>query len=49
MLDRGEGAKLHDADGRAYLDALPGGLFAVLAGYGREEIARAPLPTKSRE
>ena len=41
MLDRGEGALLYDADGREYLDALSGGVFAVLAGYGREEIARA--------
>jgi len=41
VLDRGEGVFLHDADGREYLDALSGGLFAVLAGYGREEIARA--------
>jgi adenosylmethionine-8-amino-7-oxononanoate aminotransferase len=28
-------------DGREYLDGLAGGVFAVLAGYGREEIARA--------
>ena len=41
VLDRGEGAILYDADGREYLDALSGGVFAVLAGYGREEIARA--------
>lgn len=41
VLDRGEGAVLHDADGREYLDALAGGVFAVLPGYGREEIARA--------
>ncbi|HLO36468.1 MAG TPA: aminotransferase class III-fold pyridoxal phosphate-dependent enzyme, partial [Candidatus Deferrimicrobium sp.] len=41
MLERGEGALLYDADGREYLDALSGGVFAVLAGYGREEIARA--------
>jgi adenosylmethionine-8-amino-7-oxononanoate aminotransferase len=41
MLDRGEGALLYDAEGREYLDALSGGVFAVLAGYGREEIARA--------
>ena len=41
VLERGEGVFLHDADGREYLDALSGGLFAVLAGYGREEIARA--------
>lgn len=41
LLERGEGATLFDADGKAYLDALSGGVFAVLAGYGREEIARA--------
>ena len=41
VLDHGEGALLYDADGREYLDALSGGVFAVLAGYGREEIARA--------
>ncbi|HET7870399.1 MAG TPA: aspartate aminotransferase family protein [Actinomycetota bacterium] len=41
VLDRGEGALLYDVEGREYLDAMAGGLFAVLAGYGREEIARA--------
>jgi len=41
VLERGEGAILYDADGGQYLDALSGGVFAVLAGYGREEIARA--------
>lgn len=41
VLDRGDGAFLYDADGREYLDALAGGVFAVLAGYGREPIARA--------
>jgi adenosylmethionine-8-amino-7-oxononanoate aminotransferase len=41
ILERGEGATLVDADGREYLDALSGGVFAVLAGYGREEIAQA--------
>jgi adenosylmethionine-8-amino-7-oxononanoate aminotransferase len=41
ILDHGEGAVLYDADGREYLDALSGGVFAVLSGYGREEIARA--------
>jgi adenosylmethionine-8-amino-7-oxononanoate aminotransferase len=41
VLDRGAGALLYDADGREYLDALSGGVFAVLVGYGREEIARA--------
>jgi 4-aminobutyrate aminotransferase-like enzyme len=32
VLERGEGALLCDADGREYLDALSGGVFAVLAG-----------------
>jgi adenosylmethionine-8-amino-7-oxononanoate aminotransferase len=41
VLERGEGAFLYDANGREYLDAMSGGVFAVLAGYGREEIARA--------
>lgn len=41
VLERGQGAMLYDADGREYLDALSGGVFAVLAGYGREAIARA--------
>ena len=31
VLDRGEGAFLYDAAGREYLDALSGGVFAVLA------------------
>jgi adenosylmethionine-8-amino-7-oxononanoate aminotransferase len=41
VLERGKGAFLYDTDGREYLDAMAGGLFAVLAGYGREEIAQA--------
>ncbi len=41
VLTRGEGALLYDDTGREYLDALAGGVFAVLAGHGREEIARA--------
>ncbi len=41
ILKRGEGALLYDADGREYLDALSGGVFAVLAGYGRDEVADA--------
>ena len=41
VLDRGEGAILYDAKGGQYLDAMAGGLFAVLAGYGRKEIALA--------
>ena len=41
LLERGEGSVLHPAAGGEYLDAMAGGLFPVLAGYGREEIARA--------
>jgi adenosylmethionine-8-amino-7-oxononanoate aminotransferase len=41
VLERGQGALLVDADGREFLDALSGGVFAVLAGYGRDEIAEA--------
>jgi adenosylmethionine-8-amino-7-oxononanoate aminotransferase len=41
VFERGEGALLYDTEGREYLDALSGGVFAVLVGYGREEIARA--------
>jgi adenosylmethionine-8-amino-7-oxononanoate aminotransferase len=41
VLQRGEGALLYDANGGEYIDAMGGGLFAVLTGYGREEIARA--------
>lgn len=41
VLDSGAGAMLRDAEGHEYLDALSGGVFAVLAGYGRKEIARA--------
>ena len=41
LLERGKGSLLYDSDGREYLDALSGGVFAVLAGYGRDEIADA--------
>lgn len=41
VLERGDGAFVYDSDGREYLDAMAGGVFAVLPGYGREEIARA--------
>ncbi len=37
---RGEGARLYDADGREYVDALSG-LWNVLAGHGRAELAEA--------
>lgn len=41
LLERGRGAYLFDSEGRQFLDVMSGGVFAVLAGYGREEIARA--------
>lgn len=41
VFTRGEGALLWDDTGKEYLDALAGGVFAVLAGHGCEEIARA--------
>lgn len=41
VFTRGDGALLWDDTGKEYLDALAGGVFAVLAGHGREEIARA--------
>lgn len=41
LLERGQGAYLFDAEGREFLDVMSGGVFAVLARYGREELARA--------
>ncbi|HMJ96634.1 MAG TPA: aspartate aminotransferase family protein [Thermoleophilaceae bacterium] len=40
VLERGEGARVWDADGRCYIDAF-GGLAVVNVGYGREEIVEA--------
>ena len=37
---RGQGARLFDADGRSYVDALSG-LWNVFLGHGRPELARA--------
>jgi adenosylmethionine-8-amino-7-oxononanoate aminotransferase len=37
---RGDGARIYDANGRAYLDGLAG-LFVVQAGHGRHELAEA--------
>ena len=37
ILVRGEGSRVWDQDGNAYIDALAG-LFCVNAGYGRHEI-----------
>jgi adenosylmethionine-8-amino-7-oxononanoate aminotransferase len=40
ILTRGEGSRVWDQDGNAYIDALSG-LFCVNAGYGRHEIVAA--------
>jgi adenosylmethionine-8-amino-7-oxononanoate aminotransferase len=40
ILVRGEGSRVWDQDGNAYIDALAG-LFCVNAGYGRHEIVEA--------
>jgi adenosylmethionine-8-amino-7-oxononanoate aminotransferase len=40
ILVRGEGSRVWDQDGAAYIDALAG-LFCVNAGYGRREIVEA--------
>lgn len=40
ILVRGEGSRVWDQDGNAYIDALAG-LFCVNVGYGRREIVEA--------
>ncbi len=40
LLVRGEGSRVWDAGGRAYLDARSG-LWAALVGYGRADVAEA--------
>ncbi|HMO60267.1 MAG TPA: aminotransferase class III-fold pyridoxal phosphate-dependent enzyme [Roseiflexaceae bacterium] len=40
ILERGEGSRVYDQDGTAYIDALAG-LFCVNVGYGRREIVDA--------
>src|SRR5215510_16287257 len=40
VLVRGEGSRVWDQDGKAYIDALAG-LVCVNAGYGRREIVEA--------
>jgi adenosylmethionine-8-amino-7-oxononanoate aminotransferase len=37
---RGEGARIFDANGKSYIDGLAG-LFVVMAGHGRTELAEA--------
>ena len=41
VLTEGKGNTVTDIEGRQYLDAVSGGVFAVSLGYGREEIAKA--------
>lgn len=47
MLVEGRGVMLKDASGREYLDAFAG-LWNVLAGYGRQELAQAAADQMSR-
>src|SRR5262249_3241244 len=47
VMMRGEGSRLFDAHGRAYLDGLAG-LYVVNAGHGRTEIAEA-MAEQARE
>ena len=37
VAERGEGARIWDADGKEYIDALSG-LWNVVAGHGRREL-----------
>lgn len=37
---KGEGIYLWDADGKRYMDSMSSGVYAVLIGYGREEMAQ---------
>jgi adenosylmethionine-8-amino-7-oxononanoate aminotransferase len=47
VMVRGEGCRLYDAHGRAYLDGLSG-LYVVNVGHGRAEIAEA-MAKQARE
>ena len=40
VFTRGEGIYLWDTDGKRYMDSMSSGVYAVLIGYGREEMAR---------
>ncbi len=40
VFTRGEGIYLWDTEGRRYMDSMSSGVYAVLIGYGREEMAR---------
>jgi adenosylmethionine-8-amino-7-oxononanoate aminotransferase len=41
IIDTGEGCTIRDVEGREYLDATGGGLWANLVGHGRRELAEA--------
>jgi adenosylmethionine-8-amino-7-oxononanoate aminotransferase len=41
VFTRGEGIYLWDTEGKRYMDSMSSGVYAVLIGYGREEMARA--------
>jgi len=41
LITGGDGCVIRDADGREYLDATGGGLWANLVGHGRRELADA--------
>lgn len=40
VFERGEGIYLWDEEGKRYMDSMSSGVYAVLIGYGREEMAR---------
>lgn len=41
VMVEGKGLRIRDINGKSYLDAVSGGLWAVNVGYGRESIAKA--------
>jgi taurine-pyruvate aminotransferase len=41
IVERAEGLRLWDIEGREYLDATSGGVWCVNLGYGRKELAQA--------
>ena len=40
VFTRGEGIYLWDTEGKRYMDSMSSGVYAVLIGYGREEMAK---------
>ena len=40
VFTRGEGIYLWDTEGKRYMDSMSSGVYAVLVGYGREEMAK---------